>query len=169
MAEEEQRMDESAMVKLNAAIEEVRNHYDAGIRFCSASISNDGLGVLPGLVSENGTRPDVPLILVADGGLANPAYQIATSLQNEGDGRFVLCCPSRCKSAGTLVAPGANEPLMDTFSELGPLDVRLFRQNEIAPGRSGLLSRSSFDALADAALELHERSMINVTLKAEGT
>ena len=168
MDEEEQRMNESTINQLNAAIEEVRNHYDADIYFCSASISNDGFGILSGLVSENSEKPNVLLVLVTNGGLANSAYQIASFLQNQYEGKFILYCPSRCKSAGTLIALGANELVMDVFSELGPLDVQLFKQNEIALRKSGLLSRSSFDSLADAAFELYERLMINVTVRSGG-
>jgi hypothetical protein len=57
---------------------------------------------------------------------------------------------------------------MDQFSELGPLDVQLVKQNEIASRKSGLLARSSFDALADAAFDLYERLMIGITLRSQG-
>jgi hypothetical protein len=57
---------------------------------------------------------------------------------------------------------------MDVYSELGPLDVQLIKQNEIALRKSGLLSKSSFDALADAAFELYERLMMNITVKSRG-
>lgn len=153
----------------NASLEAVQNDYDADVFFYSAGINDSGFGSLLQEVRKHQSRPNVLLILVTNGGLANSAYQIARFLQNEYDqGKFFLFCPSRCKSAGTLVALGASELIMDSLSELGPLDVQLVKQNEIALRKSGLLSRSAFDALADSAFELYERLMFGITVKSGG-
>jgi hypothetical protein len=99
--------------------------------------------------------------------LANSAYQIARFFQQSYQ-RFIVFCPGPCKSAGTLIVLGAHELLMDVFSELGPLDVQLVKQNEIAARKSGLLSNATFDALADSSFQLYERLMFNITLRSGG-
>lgn len=161
-------MSDDRLTAWNAAIEAVYAEYDADVYFYSAAIDNSGFGRLSTAVRESKSRKNVLLILVTDGGLANSAFQIARFLQNEYEGDFSIFCPSRCKSAGTLVAIGASDLIMDTFSELGPLDVQLVKQNEIALRKSGLLARSSFDALADSAFELYERLMFGITVKSNG-
>lgn len=153
--------------KWNEIIDAVEEEYNADVYFYSAPIDDDGFGALTQSVATNKRKDRALLILVTNGGLANSAYQIARLLQTQYK-HFILFLPSRCKSAGTLVALGANVLLMDAFSELGPLDVQLFKQNEIASRKSGLLSRSAFDAMADAAFELYERLMFSITLKSGG-
>lgn len=150
-----------------AAVEAASNAYDADIYFYSGSIDDDGFGKITRTVTEHAQRDHAILILVTNGGLANPAFQIARLFQNTYQ-RFSVFCPSRCKSAGTLLALGANTLIMDTFSELGPLDVQLVKQNEIFARKSGLLAKSSFDALADASFEVYERLMINISVKSRG-
>lgn len=150
------------------AIDVASAHYDADVYFYSGSIDDDGFGKLAAEVAQNdGSRNSALLILVTNGGLANSAYQIARLLQ-ESYKCFSLWCPSRCKSAGTLVALGASKLIMDPFGDLGPLDVQLVKQNEIIARKSGLLAKSSFEALADASFELYERLMIGISLKSRG-
>jgi hypothetical protein len=108
------------------------------------------------------------LILTTNGGSANVAYQIARIFQQMYPNQFLVCAPSTCKSAGTLIALGANRLLLDMFCDLGPLDVQLFKQNEIGARKSGLLSRSSFEALSEAAFNLYETLMISITMKSGG-
>ena len=73
---------------------------------------------------------------------------------------FILFTPSYCKSAGTIIALGAHKIIMDTFSELGPLDVQLSKENEIGAARSGLLLRASFESLQEIAFDLFEHFML---------
>lgn len=51
---------------------------------------------------------------------------------------------------------------MDSFSELGPLDVQLMKKDEISASKSGLLSHSSFEALQEASFQLFEHMMLNI-------
>lgn len=153
---------------LVAAIEAASDHYDVDVYFYSGSIDDEGYGKLAEQVAKNdGARKSALLILITHGGLANSAYQMARLLQ-ESYKSFALFCPSRCKSAGTLIALGASKLIMDHFGDLGPLDVQLVKQNEIIARKSGLLAKSSFDALADASWELYERLMIGISLKSRG-
>lgn len=152
------------LATVNAAAAE----YDADIYFYSGGIEDEGFGKLVAAVSDNKQRDRALLIMTTHGGSANIAYQIARLFQRVYKNNVTMFCPSRCKSAGTLVALGADRLIMDQFSELGPLDVQLIKQNEIASRKSGLLARSSFDALADASFELYERLMMGITLRSYG-
>jgi hypothetical protein len=150
-----------------AASSAVAAQYDADVYFYSGPIDDNGFGQLTEHVAAGKQRDKALLIMVTNGGLANAAYQIARLLQREYK-EFALFCPGPCKSAGTLVAIGAARLIMDGFSELGPLDVQLAKQNELISRKSGLLAKSSFDALAGAAFDLYERLMIGITLKSGG-
>ncbi len=152
---------------LSLAIAAAETEYNADIYFYSGPIDDNGIGQLASAVTQHQSHDKAVLILTTNGGLANAAYQIARLMQDQYED-WALFCPSRCKSAGTLIALGATSLIMDVFSELGPLDVQLIKQNEIALRKSGLLSKSSFDALADSSFELYERLMINITARSRG-
>ena len=70
-------------------------------------------------------RDNVILVLVTDGGSADTAFRIAAWLQENYD-NFILYVSGQCKSAGTLVAMGAQSLVMSgEYGELGPLDVQM--------------------------------------------
>jgi len=142
--------------------------HDADIYLYSGPIDDRGFGRLAGAVTQAsaGTRDRAILILVTNGGLANSAYQIARFMQKMYP-EFWVYCPRRCKSAGTLVALGAHRLIMDSFSELGPLDVQLLKEDEIGARKSGLLARATFDALSEQAFSLYERLMISIKVKSK--
>jgi len=143
--------------------------HDADIFLYSGPIEDAGFGRLAAAVTAeaaDGHRSRAILILVTNGGSANAGYQIARLMQKMYS-EFWLYCPSRCKSAGTLVALGAHRLIMDNFSELGPLDVQLLKEDEIGARKSGLLARSTFSALSEEAFSLYERLMISIKVKSK--
>lgn len=83
------------------------------------------------------------LILITFGGDPNSAYRISRLFQQKY-GKFIIFPPWFSKSAGTLVALGANELIMNEYSELGPLDVQVLRVDE-RDSKSGLLMKSTFE------------------------
>ena len=103
---------------IEQAIEEYGDVY-----FYSGGIDDQGIGFLAQQITDHQSHERAILILSTNGGMANAAFQIARLMQDQYD-EWALYCPGRCKSAGTLVALGANRIIMDVFSELGPLDVR---------------------------------------------
>lgn len=150
--------------EFNDAVEAVETAYDADVYLYNAPIDEEGFAALAEAVA----RKDIPnprkncvLILTTYGGLANSGYQIARLIQNTYD-KFYLYCPSMCKSAGTIVALGAHEIIMDVFSELGPLDVQLLEKDEIGRRKSGLLTRSAFEALSEEAFDLFQHTMLRI-------
>ncbi len=145
----------------------VAEELDANIFVYSGTIDDIGYGLLVSeMISENSSdiRPNAVLILTTNGGIADSAYKIARLLQKSHENLF-LFIPSFCKSAGTLIALGASELYLTELSELGPLDVQLFQQDELFKSRSGLVVRTAFEGLAEEAFKLYEHIMIGIKTK----
>lgn len=117
-------------------------------------------------------RSHVLLVLVTEGGDADPAYRIARCLQDHYD-RFSLFVSGYCKSAGTLVALGAHELVIADCGELGPLDVQMSKEDELGATRSGLtvlsalstLQMKAYDAFEHFLLETKKRSLGLITTR----
>jgi hypothetical protein len=73
-----------------------------------------------------------------------------------------------CKSAGTLMATGANQIVMGPFGEIGPLDVQLLQRDEISGSRSGLTTRSALDDLKRHSFEIFQHFMLNIVTSSKG-
>src|SRR5260370_41272690 len=82
--------------------------------------------------------------------------------------QFTVLVPSYCKSAGTLVALGANELMMSIFAELGPLDVQLAKYGELGERRSGPTTRSALDSIKDQAFEFFGDTMMEIKSRGRG-
>jgi hypothetical protein len=80
---------------------------------------------------------NVALILSTFGGSPDAAYRIARLFKKKYK-KFILCVFGHCKSAGTLIAVGADEIIMSEYGELGPLDMQVTKDDE-------LINASSFD------------------------
>lgn len=152
----EQEEDEESLKKI---IADVEADYEADIYLYSAGIDHEGYGKIVKDFKRN--HKNALLILTTNGGLANSAFQIARFFQNQYE-EFLICIPSVCKSAGTLLAIGASRLIMGPFSELGPLDVQLYERDEIFSRKSGLLSHSAFDALKQESFALYEHFLLSI-------
>lgn len=64
------------------------------------------------------------LLLHTSGGKVEPAYLISKCCKKSA-GKFVVAVPRFAKSAGTLLALGADEIHMGIISELGPIDPQI--------------------------------------------
>ena len=98
------------------------------------------------------------------GGDADTAYRIARCLQFKYE-QFSLYVWGYCKSAGTLVATGANELILSDYGELGPLDVQMFKRDELGEMQSGLTVMDTLTALQDNALMTLENFFLNIKSK----
>ena len=160
----EKNMTEESEVGVIEAANKVAKLFDARVFLYSGTIDSRGFGKLVSSMQPSKTRPHRPntvLLLTTYGGHANAAYQIARAIQNTSD-KFILCIPSFCKSAGTLIALGASQILMNSVSELGPLDVQLFQRDELGQRRSGLVVRTAFEGLAEESFKVFERVMLGI-------
>ena len=159
---------DSVPVDVVRASKAVAKKYKARVVLYSGDIYNGGVGrLLQALHLEAEGTPNTFLILTTNGGLANAAYRIARLLQLVSE-RFYLFVPERCKSAGTLLAFGANEIVMNPIiSELGPLDAQLYQRNEIDRTRSGLVVHTALRGLAVETLKAYEHAMLEIKRKSD--
>ncbi|HWQ93040.1 MAG TPA: hypothetical protein VN673_15290 [Clostridia bacterium] len=106
-------------------------------------------------------RSNAALILCTHGGSADCAYQIARTFKRRYK-KFTVYVFGHCKSAGTLLAVGANEIVMSEFGQFGPLDVQLADKEELFGQTPALdvqqslvtLSKFTFDTFFDYFLKL---------------
>ncbi|HEX4413417.1 MAG TPA: hypothetical protein VH107_07285, partial [Lacipirellulaceae bacterium] len=114
-------------------------------------------------------RTNVISFVTTFGGSADVAYQIVRSARrNYPDGKFTLFVDSVCKSAGTLIALGADEIIMSDTAELGPLDVQLQKQGELGEFVSGLTATQALSTLRDAAFDAFETQFLQLRFKSGG-
>lgn len=120
------------------------------------------------LCKNRSRRPNLLLILVTNGGDADAAYRLAVLFQNQYDKVWCLVT-GICKSAGTLVAIGAHELVVSDQGELGPLDVQLYKEDEIGETRSGLTVLSALDTLHRQAFKAFEYFMLSIKFRSGGS
>ena len=149
---------------IEEAANAVANEFNATVLAYSGAIDREGYMAL---LEEMVPRDDLPprtnafLLLATDGGDADFAYRIARFFQTVFE-RFYICIPGRCKSAGTLIALGANELIMSGYSEIGPLDVQLTQRDEIGQMRSGLVVRKALEGLSEETMKIYENVMLGI-------
>ena len=77
------------------------------------------------------------LALLTMGGEPDAGFRIARCMRHHYE-KVSLLVPEYCKSAGTLIAIGADELVICDRGELGPLDVQINKLDEILESSSGL-------------------------------
>ncbi len=143
--------------KIREAANVVSADLDAHVAVYTGPIDEDSmLRLMESIYSSDEPKDNVFLILATNGGSAHIAYKIARLFQTTFK-TFYLFVPTRCKSAGTIIALGANIIMMDELAELGPLDVQLVKRDEIGQRRSGLIVRTALAGLADETLTIYEQ------------
>ena len=137
---------------------------NANVFLYSGFIDNYGYGQMVSEIARSQkchSKESAVLFLITRGGSANSAFQIARLFQRAFD-KFIIFPTSLCKSAGTLITLGSNELWMDDHSELGSVDVQLLIRDEIGSRKSGLLTRSAFEALGQECRRLYENVMLDI-------
>lgn len=112
-------------------------------------------------------RKNILFILVTEGGDADASYRIAHCLQESYD-KFTCIVSGYCKSAGTLLALGANELVISDHGELGPLDVQMSKEDELGVMRSGLTIHSALATLHSAAYNAFEHFFLEIKSRSGG-
>ena len=101
------------------------------------------------------------LILLTLGGNAHAAFRIARALRHYY--RFLdIFIPDICKSAGTLICIAANRLIFGDQGEIGPLDVQIFKPDELSDWVSGLDIFQSLTALQNQMLESLRDSFVYI-------
>jgi hypothetical protein len=154
-----------------ALIKSISDDYDADIFAYVGGIDRPHDDRFIERVKNFRRRTNVILLLTTLGGDPNAAYRIARCLQseyetvpqNEGGGGeipskgiFYLYVDSRCKSAGTILALGANTIFMSDYAELGPIDVQLRKGDEVGERSSSLTPMHAIESLRDLSIKYFE-------------
>ena len=113
-------------------------------------------------------RSGIFVILVTTGGDAHAAYRMARAFQREYE-RYVFCVSGYCKSAGTLLALGAHELVIDDHGELGPLDIQMRKKDEIWEQQSGLTIMDTLRSLHEKAFNAFEDFFLDLQIKSGGS
>ena len=122
--------------------------YEADVLLFSAEISDDTADELIAILSSiREPQPNIALILTTPGGTADAAFRIARFLQRNYN-KFILLVFGFCKSAGTLIALGADEIVMSDYGELGPLDVQVSVTDDLVSRSSGLYIEQALNVIS---------------------
>jgi len=119
------------------------------------------------LIHHSRNRRNIFLILITPGGNPDAAYRIARSLQDHYE-QFIAFICGYCKSAGTLCVLGANEIVMSDVGELGPLDVQLYKKDELGELSSGLIAVEALQMLQMKAFEMFEQYFLDIKIHSGG-
>lgn len=149
---------------LESLIEAVATNLDADLILYVGDVLSPANRELHALMHERRKRrKNVMLFLTTDGGSADVAYQIARCLQLcYKEGKFILYVNTFCKSAGTLIATGAHEVVMSDEAELGPLDVQVYKRDELGERISGLTPIQALTTLRREAFRSFEQYLIMI-------
>lgn len=112
-------------------------------------------------------QKNVVLILTTYGGDADAAFRIMRFLQRKYE-KIILFVFGYCKSAGTLMALGANEIVMSDFGEFGPLDVQVFKSDELYRRESGLDIQQALDIIGSEAFTMFQSYFIQLIESSQG-
>lgn len=137
---------------IRRAADEVADEAKADVVFYSGGIQSPAYWQLSRELAHKKFN-NVILYLTTEGGIADEAYRLARIMRNTYKGKFSLFINHFCKSAGTLMALGADEIIMSDMAELGPLDVQVWKQDEIGERTSGLTPIQALTTLQNQAIE----------------
>ncbi len=132
----------------------------------SAAINRDTANRLRKL-HDKCSHEDCILILTTFGGDPDAAYLMARCLRGGHPNGFRAFIIGRCKSAGTLLALGANEIIMGSRGELGPLDIQVLEKDEPFQHGSGLELFTTLNSLAQHTFTTFETYMLQLIRRSE--
>jgi len=148
-------------------IQNVSDQLDADLLLYSADINEDNADTLIEIVREKPSkRENVVLILATYGGDPDAAYRITRFLKQTYS-NFTLFVFGYCKSAGTLIAIGADEIVMSDLAELGPLDVQVLKENDFRRS-SGLDLQQALSVLGGELFSVFEGCFLSMIYKSGG-
>jgi len=108
----------------------VAKQYNADVYFVNAGMD---AWAADSLIYEIGVKrqcENCVLILTTNGGSVAASYRMVRAIRHfYNQGKFTLMALGYCKSAGTMVAWGADAIVMGHFGEFGPLDVQQMKDS----------------------------------------
>jgi hypothetical protein len=150
--------------KVGEAVKDVSDALNADVILFSGEVSSPSDREFVEMVQQRDLRKNVFFLLTTDGGSADAAYRICRCLQQNYT-RVILFVDSYCKSAGTLIALGADEIVMANVAELGPLDVQLYKPDELSELTSGLTPIQALSTLQGEMFKTFEHSFLKLRFR----
>ena len=154
-------MSEKNDILLREALEKYTGH----VFLYYGEINREGYGLLSSAIEFRIERKEKTekacLILITPGGNADAAFRIARAMRHHYSFLDVLI-PDVCKSAGTLICIAADRLIFGDRGEIGPLDVQIFKPDELSDWVSGLDIFQSLTALQNQMLESFRDSFVYI-------
>jgi len=145
------------------------DQYEADAYFINAQMTPEATDSLMREIEDNKQCGNCVLFLTTDGGYPHAAFRMANAIRLfYPKGKFILFVLGRCKSAGTLVAVGADEIVMGAFGEFGPLDAQLPKKDNVHWRQSGLNTVECFKKLNDELTSCFWKSFYSLLQKSGG-
>ncbi len=144
----------ASLASVRAAAKAVSDESDSDVYFYNGGIKRgEDLNVVRAVYKAK-SRENAILVLVTSGGDPDAAYKIARYLQTHYK-TFTVLVSGQCKSAGTLIAVGADSIAFAPYGELGPIDVQSYKTDNLSERQSGLTITESIDHLTTSAIQTH--------------
>lgn len=150
--------------RLRTLLEEVSLEHKADVLLYSGELNSRAANDLINTVCRRTRAENLCLIIRTPGGDAGAAYKIGRALQQNYQ-QIIGFVESYCKSAGTLLILGTHELVMGDRAELGPIDVQVYKPDELGERSSGLTHRTYLEFLHDRALEDFEQFFLPIRYK----
>ena len=112
-------------------------------------------------------RPNVALVLTTSGGSGDAGFRMARFLKRKYE-RFTLLLFGWCKSAGTLIALGADQIVMSDYAEMGPLDVQVYKEDDFFGMSSGLDLHQALQLLSSQTYVTFEQCLFQILNRTGG-
>lgn len=151
-----------------ATFQEISELHSANIWFYSGPINPSFFKRIRNEFYSITPKQNIILILTTNGGSAHEAYRAARFLKRKYS-NFYCFILGRCKSAGTLLALGADEIVMYDTGELGPIDVQMARADEIGSRDSGVDILKGLDMLKNQSFDMFQYSFLKIKKSSAGT
>jgi hypothetical protein len=165
-------------------VKTVAEHYESDIVLYIGAIERPYDDKFITRVRNRKRSDNVILILTTYGGDPHAAYRMARCLQEhyetaagadgigtpsqkKAKGKFRLFVDTRCKSAGTILAAGANTVMFSDYGELGPIDVQIRKLDEVGERSSVLTPKHATEALHGMALHHFEHAFKSLRFSEE--
>jgi hypothetical protein len=155
-------VDEEYRAALQRGARVIADKRDADVLVYKGDIERPHDARLIDLTAGRERRKNVLFFITTRGGDLNAAFRIARCLR---------------RSAGTLVVLGADELVMFDHAELGPLDVQLWKDDELGERSSGLTPTQAFisldaqvrEAFFSMVLDLKQRLLLTTRTTGRST
>ncbi|WP_053004208.1 SDH family Clp fold serine proteinase [Flavobacterium sp. ABG] len=156
------------MNEINEALGKLIEKNDADYYLLSATIDDSTADQFVNMLRDNiDKRKNCVLILTTYGGDPDAGYRIVRAIHRSYD-NVIFNVFGSCKSTGTLMALGADEIVMSDFSEFGPLDIQLMRDDELS-NTSGLNIVQSLMSLNEQLFRSFEENFLGLKRKSKNS